>query len=249
MEKDRTINKWFDETLSQIKPIRMLDLSLIGILNCARKYCNGILVLLGNHHKMPAAALLRILCELYVKVLWCFQESDKADEPDKDSIIFQRFQRWDYSRVVEQKKLLKNISSVSFGDYKQTIANILKGCEESIEKYKTQKLHCMPNAAQIFKDIPQAWGMEAYSKVYQRFSGAVHLDMGLMRETVQHAGEQIQCFSDPPSYKTNELLLYCISIACDINSLLRRHYGWDSDEIQYEYDTIARELDKKKKDD
>jgi len=252
MEINETINKCFDETFAQIQKIskapRELDTLLIGVLHCARKYCNAIFVLLGNEHKMPAAALLRILCELYVKMRWCFKVSDKADKPATGNIIFQRFRQWDYARVIENRKILRNISKIRSGDYKQQIDKALKEAEKSVANYKNQGLRCMPNTAKIFKELPEEWSREVYPWVYQNFSRAVHVDMKLIREMVRHSGGQLQCFSDPPSYKTSELLLYCISMGCDINRLLRRHYGCDYDKMQCEYDTIVHQSGKTKKD-
>ncbi len=250
MEIDKTINKWFEETLTQIKTnvrqVLKLDQLLIGVLHCARKYCNGIMLLLDNDHKMPAAALIRILCDLYVKMLWCFMASDKVDNPVDDDVISQRFRRWDYKGVIEHEKMLGKVSEVASGDYKQEVDKALKELEKSKAEYKNQGIRCMPDTAGIFRELRKDWAAEVYPRIYQYFSRAVHLDMKLIREMVQYRGGKILCFSDPPSYKTGELLLYCISIGCDVNGLLRKHYGFDSEQMQTEYESLSNELQSRK---
>lgn len=248
MKIDRTVNKWFEETLTQIKAnvrqIRQLDCLLIGVLHCARKYCNGIMLLLNNEHKMPAAALLRILCELYANLLWCFKVSDREGKAADDNAIYKRFRRWDYKGVIEHEKMLGNVSKVASGDYKQEIDKALNELEKGKAEFKNQCIRCMPDTAGIFRELRKDWVAEVYPRIYQYYSGAIHWDMKLIREMVQYHdhGGKIRCFSDPPSYKTSELLLYCISIGCDINRLLRRHYGFDSEQMQTEYESLSNGL-------
>ena len=246
MKIDRTINKWFEETLAQInanvRQIRQLDSLLIGVLHCVRKYCNGIILLLDNDHKMPAAALLRILCELYANLLWCFKVSDKEGKAADDNAIYKRFRRWGYKGVIEHEKMLGKVSEATSGDYKQEVDKALKKLEKSKAEYKNQGIRCMPDTAGIFRELRRDWAAEVYPRIYQYFSRAVHLDMKLIREMVQYRGGQILCFSDPPSYKTGELLLYCISIGCDVNGLLRKYYGFDSEQMQTEYESLSNEL-------
>jgi len=241
-----TVNQWFDETFAQVQKnvtqIRELDMLLVGSLNCARKYCNAILIVLGNDHRMPAAALLRILCELHVKMLWCLQARDGMKEEGKDT-IHHRFRRWDYQRVISHTKMLKNIGCGSSGDYKKEIDRVLERGDDQIAKYKSQGVRCMPDTAGLFKSLSgELGGDEVYPKIYQNFSAAVHIDMRLLRDMVQNSGNQIRCFADPPAYETNKLLLYCVSMGCDINGFIREHYGWDCANMRQELGMIDSQL-------
>lgn len=250
MDLDKTVNGWFEETFTQMKEsgklIRPLDLLLVGVLHCARKYCNAIIVLLHNHHKMPAAALLRILCELYVNLLWYFRVPDKGGTTADDDCIYRRLRRWDYKRVVEHERMLRNVRTVASGDHTQEVDKALKEIQKQKAEYKNQGLRCMPDTAGIFRELPKDWAGQVYPKIYQYFGRAVHLDLVLIREMVQHSPGQIQCFSDPPSYGPNELLSYCINMGCDVNRLIRRHYGFDSEQIQIEYESLSNELQSRK---
>ena len=71
--------------------------------------------------------------------------------------------------------------------------------------------------------------------------------MHLIREMVQISGNKIVCFSDPPSLNTNKLLLYCCTIASDINRMIRRYYGWDCQNIQRGYKMIEQQIMREKK--
>lgn len=249
MQVDVMTNKWFDETFSQMQsrdePARQLDPLVIGALHCGRKYCNGILVLLMNDHKMPAAALVRILFELYVKLLWCLQAPDKTDASAKDN-CYQRLRRWDYTRATEHRKMLRELSPAtqSSGDTEGADEAIRK-LDKYIERLKAEQLSKMPSVAELCRDL----GAELYPKVYRYFSRAVHLDMGLIRDMVHVSGGELQCFSDPPNYyEKSKLLLCCISMGCDVNLVVRRHYGWSCDKMRQEHKALVKQLSKTQED-
>jgi len=85
-EKDRfkveeTINKWFVETnrLMQsnvnVDNFGPIDGLCVCVLQSANDYCNASLLLLNKKHERPAKALLRVLCELSVKLIWCLRDA------------------------------------------------------------------------------------------------------------------------------------------------------------------------------
>ena len=84
MKIDETINKWFEQTFEkfqkEVRPQTENDLVLTGVLFASRKYVRAVLSLLSQKHALPAKALLRCLCELYVKIFWCLNV--KGDTED-----------------------------------------------------------------------------------------------------------------------------------------------------------------------
>jgi len=180
-----TINNWFEETFRQIqenaKPVRQLDLLTAGILICAWKYSKVILTLLDSGHKLPAQALLRILCELHIKSYWCLKVPDK-DRTDSEKETYERFTRWDYLSFVKQRGVLKRTQEVSSGDFGREVDKALTEVEERIATYKNRKLRCMPDTRGLFEELPQGYNTDVYPKVYARFSRAVHLDMKTIRD-------------------------------------------------------------------
>ena len=247
MENDKitkTINKWFEETFTKIqqnvKPPKQLDLLCVAAFLCARKYSRAILLLIDKGHNLPVQALLRVLCELYVKLYWCLNVSDKIYKNGEDE-IYRRFRRWDFSRVIQHKKLLKNLQDM--GNTNPDVAAALSELESSSQEYESQGLDPMPEPPyKLFTELSGDWENLIYPKVYRRFSSAIHSDMRLIREFVKYDKKsgRILCFEDA-SYKIEELLKCCISMACDINLLIRNYYDFDSGKIQNEYVSIVRE--------
>jgi hypothetical protein len=250
MEVYQIIDNWFGNTFEQVKenvrPASQLDLFIAGVLFCARKYSKAILVLLNDGHKLPAEALLRVLCELYAKFFWCLNV--RADTRiERIRKIHERFRRWDYSRLIQHRKILKNVQSACSGDFRLEIDKAMQEIEKGIETYNRQKLKCMPHTATIFKELPKDWESEVYPKIYQRFNSAIHLDMKIIRELVKYTEKEkkIICFDDIQG-NVQKLLSYCASMACDINRLIRSHYGWDSEQIKIEYESLSCKMQGKK---
>jgi hypothetical protein len=257
MEVLNTADKWFDDTFSHVQarpqPMRQLDALLLGILHCARKYCNGILVLLlpMHRHGLPAAALVRIFCEVCLKLLWCVQAPDKTDSPDRDS-CWQRLRRWDYHRAVERKRMLEKLRDANCAGQGAgaDLGKRLGEADRDVQEYKNENLPCMPNVFDLSKELEKqqkGWA-GVYPEWFQNYSRAVHLDMGLIRQMVQPSGNQILCFADPPEYDCLTLLQCCLSMACDVNHMVRRYYGWDPDDMQHEYESLVQKIAEMEKD-
>jgi hypothetical protein len=249
-----TMNRWFDDTFAlakdKAKPWRQRDALLVGVFQCGREYCDGILVLLMNDHKIPAAALLRVLHELCVKLLWCLHAPDKGDRPGTDN-CYERFRGWDYQRLIAHKKMLKRLSSTCCGSRKLSIDRTLEQLDDDIKRYESEHVRCMPDVARICEELsgmlPGTW-MNAYPEIYQFLSRAVHIDMGLVRQMVQVSGKEVLCFPDTLQYDKPELLHCCVSMGCDINLMLRRHYGCDPGQMQQEHDLLVQRIVEIKKD-
>ena len=105
---ETTTNKWFEETVSKVNDKVNSDTPadnlLSGIVPVAYNYCNAVFVLANTNHKLPAMALLRILGELALRVIWCMYK----DNPRKESHDV-RILRWLKTTNDEEIKLLKKV--------------------------------------------------------------------------------------------------------------------------------------------
>ena len=234
------MNRWFDDTISRVqakgKSLRQIDPLFVGILQCAREYCNSALCLLMNNHAMSAAAILRILFELYVKLCWCLQAPDKSDHSDGDS-CFRRFRQWDYRRAIEHRTLLQELRKQSGGTEESDIDKTIQRLTCQITEFKSQQLPQMPNIAEMCKalsnDVNEDWA-RTYPGIYRRFNREIHVDMNLVRQIVQVSGTEIRCLPEPPGYNQKELLSYCVVGGFNVNRAVRNHHGWDWSELHKE---------------
>jgi len=249
IEIDSIVGNWFEESLQLIKTYPILtkaDNLLAAVILCARKHTISILLLLANNHRLSAQALLRVLCELYVTLVWCLGLPEKLS---KDG-IYKRFQRWDYSRVIRHKKILLNLAK-AYPNSSDINASLDKA-ENSIEDCKNRGVKALPDVAGIFNQVAQAnkekekdWKEHIYPKIYQDFSSAIHSDMRILRQLVQY--DKIASYREDIDYSIDKLKSYCVSMAHDINIVIRDQYedtGGISDKMQKEYKSIIGKLTK-----
>ncbi len=81
-----------------------------------------------------------------------------------------------------------------------------------------------------------------YPRLYQRFNKAVHPDMDFIRKMVTCTGKAYICNCDV-NEDIPDLKFCLLFMSCDINRRIRDFYGWDSAEMQKEYDLIVKQLD------
>jgi len=237
MEIDETVNNWFGQTFEniqkEVRPVTENDILIVGVLFSARKYTRSVLLLLSQNHALPAKALLRILCELFVKVFWCLNVQDSGKDVKKT--IHENFQRWDYSRLLQDKKLLSNLEKYVEGDFRGKVEDALKKADGDVADYKERPIKCIPSTADIFKELSaneSIWNI-LYSEIYQNYSKAVHLDRNTFSRLVQCKNDRIMCYDDWDE-DINELYANCLRIACDTNILIRKHYDWPTGELRQE---------------
>lgn len=237
MEINKVINKWFEQTFEkfqkEVHPPTEDDLLLAGVLFTSRKYVRTVLLLLAQKHSLPAKALLRILCELFVKILWCLNV--RGDIADIKQSVHKNFQRWDYSRLIQDIKLLEKLAKSATGDFKSKIQCSLKKADSDVEEYKKRGVKRMPNTASLFEVLSHdesAMNL-IYPKVYQNYNRAVHLDRNTFSRLVRGEGDRIMCYDDWDD-DTNDVYANCLCMACDINMLIRKYYDWPTEELRQE---------------
>jgi uncharacterized protein DUF5677 len=259
MEIDEILDKWFDETFAmyqeKVHPPKRVDLLMMGVLRYSRHCSITTFSLLRQEAKLSSMVLLRAYLELYVKLLWCLKNDPNSQEDRKDE-AYARFRRWDFKRLFEQKKLFKKELEVidgsskpgDFKDRRLEICKAVKKVDCSIKKNKAKGLKCIPDIWQLIKEIseektqyPPEDILGIYPRLFQRLGKAVHPDMDFIQKMVTNSGKAYICNCDV-NEDIQELKLYMLSLSCDINRKIRDFYGWDSAEVQKDYDLIIEQL-------
>jgi len=239
MEIEKTVNKWFDDTAAQMKTHfktdSQIDMLCASALKVGKNYCNAVLLLLKNGHKMPAKALLRILCELTAKLTWCLWVSDKKEEAD--DIVYEKFQRWQKATLVENKKMLESLREAMPDDQKPQLDNNIETLEK---RAKDIEFDAMPKVIAIFKELPKNWKTDIYPVCYKQFNNAVHLDMQSMGELIEKNENKIFCLGDSKD-NIDDLAGYCLDWTYHINYFIRMHYDWSIGQMEKEYNAISKQ--------
>lgn len=236
MEIDKTINKWFEETDAQmhqkIKDFTPIDGLCSCVLRTAKNYCNAIFLLLRKEHELPAKALLRVLCELMVKLSWCLTVPDKQNE-NEEEIVKEKIRRWEKYTLCNNVRILEKFNQIASGDDKRKI-------QDSIDKLKNQPLFSnetikeIPKFVDLIKQLPDLFKSEVYTLLYLQFNNAIHLDVTSLVDSYLNQNKIRQQHVS----RSANLRKYCIAHAFHINSLIRLNYKCESEEIKTEYHKI-----------
>jgi hypothetical protein len=251
MDIERITDKWFEQTFGRVQkdllPPTEDDLFIVGVLFTARKYTRAALSLLGQMHVLPAKALVRVLCELYVNILWCLNvEGDTKEEIT--NAVHERFQSWDSYRITKDKKLLADMREYATGDFARDVCQSLKKAEEGVREYETRDIQKMKSVASLCAELSRDSDKEAMKKIYvemyRNYSRAVHLDRNTFSHLVRYESEndRIACYDDWEE-DIGHLYANCLCMACDINMLLRRHYGFPEGNLREECMDLVSKCD------
>jgi len=238
MEVEKTTSRWFDETAAKMekyfKTNSQIDMLCAGTLKVATNYCNAVFLLLKNGHKMPAKALLRVLCELTAKLVWCLLISNE-DKQNADDIIYEKFQRWQKSTYVENKKLLESLREAVPGKQKSELDNKIESLRKNAEQIN---LSPMPKLTKVFEELHGDWKTKIRPACYMQFNNAIHPDLKAMSDLIKIEGNKIICLDDSED-SINDLSGFCLDWAYHVNYFIRRHYNWDTKKIDDEYKQLA----------
>ncbi len=259
MEIDKTLDKWFEDTFTMyqenVHPPKRVDLLMMGVLRYSRHCSITTYSLLSQEVRLSSMALLRVYFELYITLNWCLI-NDPTSQKDRKDEVYARFRRWDFKRSFEQRRLFKkeleiiDLSSKpeASKDRKTKISKAIIEADIKIKEYRSKGLKSIPNTWQMLIEIseektqhPPEDILRAYPDLFQRFSKAVHPDMDFIQKMVTFTGKAYICNCDV-NEDIQELKLYLLSMSCDINRKIRDFYGWDSAEVQKEYDLIVKQL-------
>jgi len=240
MEIDETINKWFRETdtmiRNKIKDFGSIDGLCMAVLHSAKDYCCAVLFLLRNGHEMPAKALLRCLCELFVKLNWCLAVSDDIDDKNADIVVERKIRRWEKDTLCRNVEALEKFRDATDKADRQVI-------EKAISKLRDKPLFSDPTVKRLpnfttnmIGQLPGIFKNGVYPILYLQFNNAVHLDVtslvdAYIAKNVKEYGNDSKVFFE-----------YCAAHALYINSTIRMNYGIDVSAIKQEYHNVINTL-------
>ena len=237
----------------KVHPPKRVDLLIMGVLRYSRHCSITTFLLLRQEVKLSSMALLRVYFELYITLNWCLI-NDPTSQKDRKDEAYARFRQWDFKRSFEQKRRFKKELEViegssnpeAFKDRRAEISKAIEKVDSKIEEHRIKGLEPIPNIWRMLKDISKEKTqhspediLRAYPEIYQRFSKAVHPDMDFIQKMVTCTEKAYICNCDV-NEDIQELKLCLLSMSCDINRMIRDFYGWDSAEMQKEYNLIVK---------
>jgi hypothetical protein len=165
-----TIMKWYKQTHITMtvsrKPPNPLNSEIMGILLAAKKQTEGALTTLANNNILSTHALLRVLVETHIFIIWALNPTaDK--ERNKSDEVYKRFRRWDYTRLTKDKKYLENLPR------NPEIESAIEKFESDIEKFQKDGIKELPNVVQLYADFGSEW-KEVYAKFFMKYCRAIH---------------------------------------------------------------------------
>jgi hypothetical protein len=236
-----TIIKWYEQTHTTMtvarKPPSPLNHEFMGILLAAKKQTEGILTTLANKNILSTHALLRILVETHIFLIWALNVPANEGKSRHDE-IYRRFRRWDCQRLTKDRTLLKNLPQTP--EIESTIEKI----NSDIEKLRKEGIKERPNIQQMYEDLGSEW-KEVYARIYLKYCRAVHLNRNVTNDlsSLQYEnGEPIAVLYKDDIEPDGDELMNLASISCDINKAIRNFYDWHSDAIQNEYEQLKSRL-------
>jgi len=161
----------------------------------------------------------------------------KGDTEEIKFAVHENFQSWDYSRLIEDKKLLTDMEKYATGDFKRDVQLSLEKAVRGVKEYETWEIKRMESVSSLCAELSRDHDKEdmkkIYPEIYRNYSRAIHLDRNTFSRLVRGEGDGIVCYDDWDD-DINDLYANCSCMACDINMLIRKYYDWPVDVIRQE---------------
>jgi hypothetical protein len=224
-------DKWFAETVSKLNsdvaPDTPENNLLFSVLPVAANYCKATFLVADAGHKLPAMALLRVLAELTLRVMWVLWEGDPKREP-----CGTRVRRWWKTSCNEEIKYLnKMLPSASPKDRKQ-MEDAKSRFEDEIKKNAHPPVGPFYNS---MDELPPQIKGDLYPLLFSPFNQAIHPNLWLFTDLVRQEGNERVFLSDPEKPGADAIKICAMTDAFDLLSVVHRHYGWDCDRMKAEY--------------
>lgn len=237
--REDLLKKWINDTIllfeSQVKSNKPVDHLCVTSLTVSAKYCEAIMSLLARGCRIPVKALLRILFELSVKMLWCLIVP-KGKQDIADEVIAENIRRWAKSTVTQDLRILRRFKECIPDN---RVSELKKRIKEFEDIGKSLDCNQMPKFAKLVKELPGSWSKELYTQCYLQFNNAVHLDITSLCERVKDSRNKLFVDSDSEE-KVEDLAQYCITFEHNILYLVRQHYDWDTKEMDKEFREVNK---------
>lgn len=200
----------FAKTRALIKIKNRENAMCITVLDGAECYCNAILILLNKNYVFPAKALMRCLCELTVKLMWCLQCPDNTDKEQDGKTVDEKIRQWEKSTLVQNIKVLEEWKQVNLGNDK-----IDDQIKELKKKKDTMDVEKMPSYPQLLNKLPGDFRCGISLELYKDFNKAVHLDVNSLGEIYLHNNK-----TNVNNRDFSKLKDFCLLLAKNINGVI-----------------------------
>ncbi len=235
---DATTDKWFQETVVRInrdvKPDTPGNNLLFGILPVASNYCKAVFLLADADHKLPAMALLRVLGELTLRVMWCLCEDNSKKEVSSTRIM-----RWWKTTYKKEVKRLKTMLPSAGPEDAKNMAGRISYLQGEIDKNPYRPVDSFYNS---LGELPRQIKEDFYSLLYSPFNPGIHPDLNLFASLIREGGNERMFLRDPEKPSADALKICAITNAYDLLSIVHFHYGWDCDRMKAEYLSIKEDF-------
>jgi len=255
MEIQETIKKWFEETAhkitTEIKTNKPVDNLVSGIIPLAKNYSDSVFLLLNKDRKLPAMALLRVLSELTLRLIWCLFTTNDSEET-----VDIRIERWLKDSYAERKAYLDKLLPVYEGNDRISLEKEIQYLKSEIGKIpyefpggKNGKKGTFYKSldelsAQEKTGKPLSFKKDLYPILYSKFNTAIHLDLLVLSKLIKQDGNVQVFLGDLDKVDCEELRIYCMSCVFNIISLTRAYYDWDYTKIKEEFLKAKRNFEK-----
>ncbi len=205
----------FTKTRDLIKGKNRESAMCAAVLEGAECYCNAILLLLNKNYVFPAKALMRCLCELTVKLIWCLQCPDDTNEEQDRKTVDEKISCWEKSTLAQNISVLEEWKQVEHGNNK--IDNQIKELEK---KKNDMSVKEMPSYPKLLNKLPPDFRCKISLKLYKDFNKAIHLDTNSLGE--------IYLQNSKTNFNNNDISRlkdYCFLLAKIITSAITTNYN------------------------
>jgi hypothetical protein len=237
------ISDWFEEAETASKATYMKDdrhsvtLCTVAVA-LMRTYCEATANLLENGFLLPAAALLRITSEFFIKILWCIK--CETEDETKD-----RIDRWERSSGEEKLKLWSNLLEQSHllqGIDVSKLEQLSRETEDALTKNVQQKgMPHITGTGGLFDQCSEVFGTNVSALLYGQLCPAVHIDTSVLRGLVQNQDDLLVIERD----RGNEVDLKrrCLNIAYMFLLVIGKKMGSNVSTLTDQYEKSVADLD------
>lgn len=231
-------DKWFQETVSRlnndVKPDTPENNLLFSVLPVAYNYCKGVFLLTDADHKLPAMALLRVLAELALRVMWCLYE----DNPKKEASAT-RIMRWWKTICQEEVRHLKKILPSAGSTEAERIEQMMARLQDEIGKNPHSAVGPFYNS---LGELPPEIKDDLYPLLYSPFNQAIHPNLKLFADLVREKGNQRTFLPDLEKPSSDAIKIHAMTSAYHLLCIVHFNYGWDCELMKNEYLKIRNDF-------
>ena len=196
-------------------------------------YCFGILILAENEQKLPAMALLRVLGEFALRLIWCYESTEHGKD------VTTRIERWYKYSLNERKKSINRwlpIMKTGDPEFAEELEARLRHLQQVIDVIP-HKL--APSLAKSIETLHPA-AKVLLPLIYTRYLHAVHLDAEVLSELARPKDSVIVFSADDEIHTPLDLKYQCLWIVFVIVSTIWNYFGWDYKDYMLSVFDIAK---------